>query len=114
MHRRQLLISAAAGLLGWSLRPQRVLASPAAILELKLCWVKADGDGTTVQLVLNVCARSTRTHPLTGEEEEVLVRSTRRTFTRSFGVRRTPAQCMALLRQFLIEKAQEDGHEIYQ
>ncbi len=114
MNRRQLLIRAVAGLLGWSLQPQRAWASPAAILELKLCWVKSDADGTTVQLALNVCARAMRTDPLTGEEEEVLVRSTRRTFTRSFGVRRTPAQCVALLRQFLVEKAQEDGHEIYQ
>ena len=113
MERRHFLI--AAGMLaGWSLRPDWALAAPAAILEMKLLWVNQTASGTAVQLVLNACARGTFTHPLTGEVSDILVRSTRRTFSRTFAQQRTPQQCMALLRQFLVDKAAEDGSEVIQ
>lgn len=83
-----------------------------AVLELKLNWVKSDAAGTTVSFALNTCARETVEED--GETRERLRRTRRRTFERTFGARRTPEQCVALLLDTLRERAADEGHEVYQ
>jgi len=84
-----------------------------AVLELKLSWVRSDAAGTTVSFALNTCARET-VEEQDGETRERLRRTRRRTFERTFGARRTPEQCVALLLDTLRERAAEEGHEVYQ
>ena len=83
-----------------------------AVLELKLSWVRSNAAGTTVSFALNTCARETVEKD--GETRERLRRTRRRTFERTFGARRTPEQCVALLLDTLRERAADEGHEVYQ
>lgn len=80
----------------------------ATVLELKLVWVKTDGRETAVKYSLNVCTRVTR------DSQELLRRDSRRFFEQTVQGTKTPSECVTALIAGLRQRAQEEGHEVFQ